>query len=286
MDIQAFEKEDLRVLFAGRVEGRKVELVFQWIQAHIIKNVDSGLLNVPSPLLTRVFQNLGNGLINYNSAQQVVIWPFPFAYAQMNSILVFLHTVITPIVVGSWTDSVWSCALFTAISVCCMVGLDLIAIELENPFGDDANDLPVVEMQNVFNKDLVMLVDPLVWNVPRLLPRTQTHSELLANGLVDSMSLQQYEKAPPLSVTPISSSGTVRGIGKRSLSKQMAWANQGTPPIYDLEPIDTSGFSVCVVYPEDHDECCRRRRGTGGARPHWGAPSPSPSKRSGDDTSH
>lgn len=254
LDIQAFSQDDLRPLWAERHDGRKVELVFQWIQAHIIKNVDSGLLNVPSPLLTRVFQNLGNGLINYNSAQQVVIWPFPFAYAQMNSILVFFYTLITPIVVSNWTTSIWSCVLFTSISVICMIGLDLIAIELENPFGDDPNDLPVLEMQNIFNKDLIMLVDPLAWNVPKLLPGARTHAELVEGGPKDAMSLQQYEQYEQVQPTTSINSHSPKGKNCRkaskttSLARQEAWARQGqlTPRYGDLEAVDITGFSLAA----------------------------------------
>uniref|UniRef100_A0A7S0BCW3 Bestrophin homolog n=1 Tax=Pyrodinium bahamense TaxID=73915 RepID=A0A7S0BCW3_9DINO len=219
LDIQGFSQEDVRILCSERAAGRKVELVFQWIQAYIVKSLDSDLLNVPSPIVTRVFQNLGNGLINYNSAQQVVIWPFPFAYAQMNGILIFVYMMLTPIVMCNWTGIVWSCALFTFVSVLCMVGLDLIAIELENPFGDDPNDLPVWEMQNVFNRDLVMLVDPLVWTVPKLLPRARGHAELMDCGRHESLSLEEYERSQQ-------HTGRRKGSKTGALTKQMAWAEQ------------------------------------------------------------
>mmetsp|Transcript_29469 Transcript_29469/g.84350 ORF Transcript_29469/g.84350 Transcript_29469/m.84350 type:complete len:562 (-) Transcript_29469:44-1729(-) len=252
LDIQAFSQDDLRILSADRSVGRRVELVFSWIQGHIINNVDSGLMNVPSPLLTRVFQNLGNGLISYYSAQQVVIWPFPFAYAQMNSILVFFYMLITPMVVCSWTTAAWSCAIFTFVSVVCMVGLDLIAIELENPFGDDPNDLPVLEMQNIFNKDLTMLVDPLVWNVPKLQASARTHSELLAGDSGYAMSLQQYSS---LSSDGLDSARLKepKRVG-RTISKQQAWARQGgTPRQSGYSDVDTHDVLPLSSYVEPKD---------------------------------
>lgn len=192
LDIQAFSSDDVSVLSAETNAGRKVELVFHWIQVHIVRNVESGLLSCPPPLLTRVFQNLGNGLVNYYGAQQVVIWPFPFAYAQMNSILVFVHSIVTPIVASGWTSAIWSCSLFTFLSVGCMMCLDLIAIELENPFGNDDNDLPVHEMQRNFIEDLTMLVDPRVWRVPKLLPRARMHDSLSVKD--NEMSLLEYAR--------------------------------------------------------------------------------------------
>jgi len=40
------------------------------------------------------------------------------------------------------------------LSVTGFVSINMIAIELEDPFGDDANDLPLTDYQEVFNKRL------------------------------------------------------------------------------------------------------------------------------------
>lgn len=43
------------------------------------------------------------------------------------------------------------------LSVTGFVSINMIAIELEDPFGDDANDLPLTDYQEVFNKRLQQL---------------------------------------------------------------------------------------------------------------------------------
>eukprot|EP00927_Polykrikos_kofoidii_P002565 TRINITY_DN11022_c0_g2_i2.p1 TRINITY_DN11022_c0_g2~~TRINITY_DN11022_c0_g2_i2.p1 ORF type:complete len:618 (+),score=81.05 TRINITY_DN11022_c0_g2_i2:60-1913(+) len=197
LDIEGFRKEDLEFLLDTSSQGRKVELVFQWIKTHIVKGVDEGILSIPAPILTRVFQELGIGLVKYHEALQVVIWPFPFAYAQMAYVLIFLHMLYTPLVVCSQSTMVWSAATFTLISVACMRSLDLIAAELEQPFGDDPNDLPTYEMHCEFVDDLIMLVNPDTWRVPRLLATAATRFDELSTNAAKSkqLSLQEYSRA-------------------------------------------------------------------------------------------
>merc|ERR1712048_1326913 len=128
--------EDLEFLTQDAAHGRKVEIVLQWIKVLVVEVMDEGLLNVPAPILTRVFQELGAGLVHYREAMQVVIWPFPFPYAQMCVMLTTVHMIITPFVLCQLTTYIWSCVLLTLTSVLCMKGLDLVAAELQNPFGD------------------------------------------------------------------------------------------------------------------------------------------------------
>jgi len=49
-----------------------------------------------------------------------------------------------------------------------MLGLEFIAAELENPFGEDANDLPICEMQRAMNASLMSLIRHQMWKVPEL----------------------------------------------------------------------------------------------------------------------
>ena len=135
LDIAGLCAHDLKVLTTDAAQGRKVEVVSQWIKTYIVKSHEDGVLPVPSPILTRVFQELGTGLVHYHEAVQVVIWPFPFPYAQMSAVLIYVYMLITPLVISVWTTHAAYAGFATLMSVVFMKGLDLIAIELENPFG-------------------------------------------------------------------------------------------------------------------------------------------------------
>jgi len=195
LDIAGLRKKDLRVLTHEAAQGRKVEIVAQWIKTSIVNAHENGVLPIPAPILTRVFQELGTGLVHYHEALQVVIWPFPFPYAQMSAVLITVYMVVTPLVICLWTTQAWYTCLATLVSVVCMKGIDVIAIELENPFGDDANDLPTFQMHHAMNRDLVLLANPYTWTVPKLEPHAVTDYKALVQANKDNqLSLQQYQE--------------------------------------------------------------------------------------------
>eukprot|EP00927_Polykrikos_kofoidii_P002562 TRINITY_DN11022_c0_g1_i1.p1 TRINITY_DN11022_c0_g1~~TRINITY_DN11022_c0_g1_i1.p1 ORF type:complete len:557 (+),score=64.26 TRINITY_DN11022_c0_g1_i1:95-1765(+) len=213
LDIQGFSVEDLEMLTEKRVQGRKVELVFQWVKSHIVHGIHENILAIPPPILTRVFQELGVGLVKYHEALQVVIWPFPFAYSQMAFVLSYFQMICAPFVTCAQSSSPFSAFVFALASVTTIKALDLIACELEQPFGEDPNDLPTFEMHCEFIEDLVLLLDPKTWRVPRLMTHAITDFAELAKSTTSKASLQEYNasKKETLS-TGSSGSKAVRGV--------------------------------------------------------------------------
>lgn len=54
-----------------------------------------------------------------------------------------------------------------------------IAVEIDQPFGDDPNDLPLIEMQEEFNADLVRLLKTSTCGLPSMNKTTENHEEVL-----------------------------------------------------------------------------------------------------------
>jgi len=48
-------------LLAVRDEDSKVELIYQWVQNLIVNAMKNGVLTIPSPITTRIFQELEGG---------------------------------------------------------------------------------------------------------------------------------------------------------------------------------------------------------------------------------
>jgi len=77
-----------------------------------------------------------------------------------------LHWMMTPIVVAtSATHTMWS-GLFSFFSVFILWCLNAIAVEIENPFGMDANDIDAGAMQLELNKHLSLLLDKSTQRTP------------------------------------------------------------------------------------------------------------------------
>mmetsp|Transcript_55357 Transcript_55357/g.161574 ORF Transcript_55357/g.161574 Transcript_55357/m.161574 type:complete len:403 (+) Transcript_55357:126-1334(+) len=145
----------------------KMELVFNWIEVAIVEAIDKGILNIPPPILTRAFMELADGMAKYHDCMKIAILPFPFPYSQATLILLILHWCITPLMMCTWTENAGMAALFSFLIIFIFWGLYAIATELENPFGDDPNDLDAVEVQRDLNAKLLLLISS---DVTALLP--------------------------------------------------------------------------------------------------------------------
>jgi len=164
-DVEAFKMELIdadslspQALKAVRNSNAKVELIFQWIQQLIVENIHTEVLNIPPPILSRSFQEIANGMVYFHDAMKISNVPFPFPYAQTCDCLLLLHLCVVPFIVSQWVTKAWWAALFSFIQVFTLWTLNLIAVELENPFGTDANDVDGGEMQLEMNNHLRLLL--------------------------------------------------------------------------------------------------------------------------------
>lgn len=77
--------------------------------------------------------------------------PIPYSYSLFIKKFIFVYTVSIPFCFvhpfGYWT------ALFSVFVFYVLASLELIAEEIENPFGDDANDLPTREIAQTISLD-------------------------------------------------------------------------------------------------------------------------------------
>jgi len=146
----------------------KTELIFFWIQQVAVAEVDTGLLNIPAPILTRSFQHLSNGIAFFHEAARIASIPFPFPYVQSCEFMLLIHWLMTPFMVAVKTDTWYAAFGFSFVQVFILWSLNYIAVQLENPFGSDANDLDGYRMQEEFNMQLAMLMKSTSSRLPTL----------------------------------------------------------------------------------------------------------------------
>jgi len=165
IDPSSIDEESLRSL---KYSTSKVELIFSWIQFLIVENMPNGVLSIPPPILSRAFQEIANGMVAFHNAMKITYVPFPFPYAQTCDLLLLVHWVVVPLVTTQWvTEPLWA-GVFVMIQVFILWSLNLIAVEIENPFGQDANDLNGRHMQVEMNRHLLLLLQPETLKTPQL----------------------------------------------------------------------------------------------------------------------
>merc|ERR1719272_1088772 len=119
-----------------------------------MNGIQRGILDVPPPVVSRSFQELSRGMVTLTDARKITEFPFPFPYVQMIQVMLLIHFVSTPIICSILvTEAAWA-ALLSFVAVFSLWSVNFIGAELEIPFGDDHNDLPIREMQNDLNRSL------------------------------------------------------------------------------------------------------------------------------------
>ncbi|CAE7243553.1 unnamed protein product [Symbiodinium pilosum] len=144
----------------------RCETVMLWIERLIVEGEKQKLFDVAPPVLSRAFQELSNGMVNVAELRKIVEVPFPFPYSQYLSFMLVLHWLVSPLVavqlISEWS---WAGGTVWLISTSYWT-LFYIAQEIDQPFGQDYNDLPVVEIQKKFNQSLMHLASPETYKLP------------------------------------------------------------------------------------------------------------------------
>jgi len=182
---------DAESLMTVKSSDSKVELVFQWIQQLIVENIDNGVLTIPAPILSRAFHELANGMVAFHEAIKISTIPFPFPYAQTCDCLLMLHWIVTPFINANWASNEGWAFLFTFIQVFIYWSLNAIAVEIENPFGDDANDIDAAAMQIELNQHLRLLLRASTKRTP-LLSNMILEPELEGENMVGRMESHRH----------------------------------------------------------------------------------------------
>merc|ERR1712113_412375 len=89
-------------------------------------------------------------MLGFSNAMKISDVPFPFPYAQLVNILLFLFSLFIPFYMVVFTGSIFASPLLTFLLFTSVVGFNSVAIELENPFGKDDNDISLLDFHARF----------------------------------------------------------------------------------------------------------------------------------------
>jgi hypothetical protein len=147
-------------LARARNPSAKVQLTFSWLTEFITREDMAGSFGkVEAPIVSRIHQFLSDGMIYYNHCRKTMFTPFPFPHAQISAIFVMTALFVVPLLMDEYTNDHHNVigALLTFLAVTCLAGLHEVARELENPFRNVPNEIPLLTLQAIFNEGLVTL---------------------------------------------------------------------------------------------------------------------------------
>lgn len=233
IDLEGFDIESMN--FLDHTHDR-CEVVLQWIQRLIVEANEKEIIKVAPPILSRVYNQLGNGIVNLNNARKITDFPIPFPLAQMLTIMLICHWGIVAFLCAFAVRKFYVAAALSFIVEMSFWSVNYIAVELEMPFGDDPNDLPLQDMQQDLNKSLKALLHPMALTHPHFL-LTPRNDELI----VCELNFDEYVSAHQVPVS-LSLSGDKRAKAKKKSSKPGRPSNEMSP---DLK--GAAGLDVMVV---------------------------------------
>lgn len=148
-------KEQLQLLHKSNDTVSTVMYWIIWDLADAMKDID-----VAPPIQSRMYQELSNGMLGFNNCLKIADVPFPLPFAQLLGLLLMAFSLLIPIYVivftGSYVVGPILC-FFLFESLWC---LNEVAKELENPFGQDTNDISLTD----FHMRFVDALDDVSWS--------------------------------------------------------------------------------------------------------------------------
>lgn len=117
----------------------RVAAVMYWV-IHDLAQISADIAIAP-PIQSRMYQELSNGMLGFNNSLKIADVPFPFPYAQLLTWMLIGFTCLIPFYVAIFTTSLIMSPIAAFLACIGMWSINEVAIELENPFGSDDNDI-------------------------------------------------------------------------------------------------------------------------------------------------
>ena len=156
--IGGVSENEIAFLQKSRGKAAKTTIAWSWLSEFIIREHLAGSLGaVGPPIISRIFQFLSDGMIYYNHARKIMFIPFPFPHAQLTAFFTATLVFVVPLLMTEFTGLTWLGCLLTFLTVTCLFGLHEVAKELENPFRNIPNDIPLCTFLAQFNEALITM---------------------------------------------------------------------------------------------------------------------------------
>jgi len=115
-----------------------------WIQEFISREYLAGSTGpVAPPIITRPYQSLSEGVLGYNQARKIAYIPFPYPHGQLTAFFSFVMIFFFPILYLTFVCNRALMYMMNFTTSLCFLGLHQVALELENPFSNPPNDMPL-----------------------------------------------------------------------------------------------------------------------------------------------
>ena len=105
--------EEMFALSKARGPSAKVQLCAQWLQEFISREYMAGSTGgVASPIISRLYHFLSDGMVGYNQSRKICYIPFPFPHAQLTTVFIGVCVFIFPLLYYTFVNNLaFACIL-------------------------------------------------------------------------------------------------------------------------------------------------------------------------------
>jgi len=249
INIEGFDEESITYLEAST---DRCEIVLQWIQRLIVHANNAEVIKIAPPILARVYNQLGNGIVGLANARKIAEYNIPFCLAQMITFMLLIHWCITPVVCATTVKTPYWAGLLTFVVIFSFWSITYIATELEIPFGSEPNDLPMYEMQKDLNQSLKSLLNDLAREPPAFEFVKEWHSQLNAKEVDLDGPLGRECRLPTQEAEPEEETMSETSPNNDQPSKPKA-RDHKVPPVLEIERQNHAGAEKKQDAPNSKD---------------------------------
>jgi predicted membrane chloride channel (bestrophin family) len=147
---------EVYMLQQARGPEAQIALCGLWVKEFISREYLSGSTGaVGPPIIARIYQFFSDGTTQYHQCRKIAYIQFPFPQAQLTIFFLFVSLVMFPYLYYSYVNSPTMACILNFMTVVCFVGQQEVARELQDPFYQYPNDLPLNNYQAQFNEALI-----------------------------------------------------------------------------------------------------------------------------------
>jgi predicted membrane chloride channel (bestrophin family) len=147
---------EVELLQKARGPEAQMALCTLWLKEFISReHLDGSTGQVAPPIVARVYQFISDGFSQYNQCRKTAYIQFPFVHSQLTTFFLFISIFVFPYLYYTYVNNIVVACLLNFATMACFDGMEEVAREMQDPFYQFPNDLPLNNYQAHFNEALI-----------------------------------------------------------------------------------------------------------------------------------
>eukprot|EP00931_Biecheleriopsis_adriatica_P011249 TRINITY_DN112324_c0_g1_i1.p1 TRINITY_DN112324_c0_g1~~TRINITY_DN112324_c0_g1_i1.p1 ORF type:complete len:508 (-),score=61.79 TRINITY_DN112324_c0_g1_i1:49-1506(-) len=179
MGVGDLDAESLKFLDSDDMDrDNRCEVVASWFQNAVMKGIRCGVVDAPPPIVSRVFQELAQGMVVFCNARKINEVQYPFQMAQFLAVVLLFFSFGASIGCAFTLSSPLRAAATSFVNIGAVWTVHYATIRLELPFGSNIHNLPLDIELSRFYKCLSMLVTEEATEHPHVVSKASSRTPL------------------------------------------------------------------------------------------------------------